>query len=137
MQVHDVHPAPIFYHLCNGQGSVKLEYLTQSRKARQVFPLRLCAFAWVFFLEMTNKEADVELTPFKPAIYRISVVGTLNSNWSDYFHAATIATESASDQKMVTTLTANVMDQADLVGVINALYGLGLPFLSIEYVESA
>ena len=79
----------------------------------------------------------MELTPFKPSIYRISVVGTLNSNWSDYFHAATIVTESAPDQKIVTTLTANVTDQADLVGVINALYGLGLPFLSIEYIESA
>jgi hypothetical protein len=36
---------------------------------------------------------------------------------------------------MVTVLTGRVMNQAELMGVLNHLYGLGFPLLSVECVE--
>jgi len=79
-----------------------------------------------------QEETDLNLAPFKPAIYRILVVGMLDRNWSNYFRALSISTAAAPDHDPVTTLTGKVADQADLVSIITALYGLGLPLLAVE-----
>jgi hypothetical protein len=39
------------------------------------------------------------------------------------------------DQQMVTTLVSQIQDQAELAGVLNTLYYLHLPLLSVEYLE--
>ncbi len=66
-----------------------------------------------------------------PATYQITVQGRLDSNWSDWFEGMTLTT--AVDLKgPITTLTGLVVDQAALHGLLNKLYGLGLPLLAIN-----
>lgn len=40
------------------------------------------------------------------------------------------------DQYPVTILTGRVPDQAELIGIINTLYTIGCPLLSVECVEA-
>jgi hypothetical protein len=70
-----------------------------------------------------------------PATYRIRVKGHLDSSWSDCLSGLTISPPSQEGELEVTTLTGQVLDQAALSGVLNALYGLRLPLLSVEYLS--
>ncbi len=78
----------------------------------------------------------MELTLLKPATYRISVQGAISRDWKDYFRTLSVSTAAPIGRRPVTTLTGQVPDQAALVGLINALYGLGLPLLSVEYLST-
>ena len=73
---------------------------------------------------------------FEPATYRISILGTLDKNWSDYCSGMTIEHDLALNQYPMTILTGVLPDQAALIGVINSLYDLGCPLLSVECVEA-
>ena len=76
----------------------------------------------------------MELTLDTPATYRIRVKGYLDSSWSDCLSGLTISRSDHGDEPEVTTLYGQVLDQAALAGVLNALYGLHLPLLSVEYL---
>jgi hypothetical protein len=68
-----------------------------------------------------------------PATYRIEVEGRLNESRSDRLGGMNIiTTRRREDQSTVTTLTGRVRDQAELAGVLNSLYELHLPILSVE-----
>lgn len=75
------------------------------------------------------------LTLGTPATYRITVQGFLNSSWSDDFRGLTISNEVAEDGSSFTTLTGWLIDQAALFGVLDGLYGLGFPLLSVECLK--
>lgn len=60
---------------------------------------------------------------FEPAMYRISILGTLDKNWSDYCGGMTI-------------LTGRLADQCALIGVLNSLHDIGCPILSVEYLDA-
>jgi hypothetical protein len=66
------------------------------------------------------------------ATYRIKVQGYLDKNRSDFLSGMTITTASQEDQGVVTTLVGRLRDQAELSGVLNTLYELHLPILSVE-----
>lgn len=70
-----------------------------------------------------------------PATYRITIQGGLDSRWSDHFGGMAISSEMASDGSRQTFLTGRLVDQAALFGVLNGLYGLGLPLISVECLE--
>jgi len=72
-----------------------------------------------------------------PAVYRISVCGRLSASWSDRMEGMTITVESPGAGPLVTTLVGELGDQASLVGVLNTLYGLHLPVLSVECLNPA
>ena len=76
----------------------------------------------------------MELTLDTPATYRIRVKGHLDSSWSDCLSGLAISRSGQGDEPVVTTLYGPVLDQAALAGVLNALYGLHLPLLSVEYL---
>ncbi|MEA3438906.1 MAG: hypothetical protein U9R58_01335 [Chloroflexota bacterium] len=68
------------------------------------------------------------------AEYSIRVVGYLDESWSDRMGGLTIVSSQtgASDKKPVTALTGVLIDQAALFGVLNTLYDMRLPLLSVE-----
>ncbi|HEY53622.1 MAG TPA: hypothetical protein G4N94_09220 [Caldilineae bacterium] len=68
-----------------------------------------------------------------PGRYQISIQGFLNADWSDRLGGLRIITTLATDGRPVTTLTGEVVDQAVLLGVLNALYDLRYPLLSVSY----
>lgn len=76
----------------------------------------------------------MELTLDTPATYRIRVKGHLDNSWSDCLSGLAISASGQGEEPVVTTLYGQVLDQAALAGVLNALYGLHLPLLSVEYL---
>jgi len=73
---------------------------------------------------------------FEPTTYRISILGTLDKQWSEYCGGMTIEHERVLNQYPMTILTGLLADQSALVEVINSLYDLVGPILSVECVEA-
>ena len=72
----------------------------------------------------------------EPAVYRIRIQGILDKNWSDYCGGMTIEHEGDQKRYAMTILTGRVADQSALIGVLNSLYDMGYPILSVEYLEA-
>lgn len=67
-----------------------------------------------------------------PATYLIEVEGHLDESWSDRLGGLRIRSCERADESIVTILTGRVRDQAELAGVLNRLYELHLPILSVK-----
>ena len=70
-----------------------------------------------------------------PATYCIRVAGFLDKNWSDRLAGLEIVCDEGQGCKGVTTLSGTLIDQAALFGVLDGLYGLGFPLVSVECME--
>jgi hypothetical protein len=73
----------------------------------------------------------------KPAIYKIQVHGTLDETWSDRLANMQVTVDLTDEHGPVTTLVGCLRDQAALSGVLNTLYDLHLPVLSVKCLEQA
>jgi len=72
-----------------------------------------------------------------PAVYRIVVQGLLDQGVSDFLGGIRIITTSRRAEHLpTTTLEGRLRDQAQLMGVVNALYELHLPILRVEMLEA-
>ena len=71
-----------------------------------------------------------------PATYRISVQGRIPARWCDRLEGMTITERSPEAEPPVTTLLGELADQAALAGVLNTLYELHLPVLSVERLSA-
>ncbi len=80
------------------------------------------------------KEVKQKLTLDQPATYQIKVPGHLDESWSDWDGKMTITIDNDEDGLPVTTLTGT-FDQAALQGLLRRLYSLGLPLISVMWVE--
>jgi hypothetical protein len=70
--------------------------------------------------------------PFdRPATYQIMVQGRVDPNWSDLMGGMAICLTISESNPPVTTLQGELSDQTALLGVINSLYELHLPVLSV------
>jgi len=69
-----------------------------------------------------------------PAIYSIRVLGSLDKSWSNRLSDLTIMSYNTIliDGIEMTALTGELIDQAALMGVLNALYNLRLTLWSVE-----
>jgi hypothetical protein len=81
---------------------------------------------------MTNSHAADNLRFDGPAVYRIRIRGRIPAQWSGRLEGMTVVVDASGARPSVTTLEGELGDQASLVGVINTLYGLHLPVLSVE-----
>ena len=70
-----------------------------------------------------------------PARYRIRVLGKIDSGWHDRLAGMTISTSDTRHAREVTTLTGNLLDQAALSGLLDTLYQLHHPLLSVENLD--
>jgi len=72
----------------------------------------------------------------EPALYRICIIGYLDTSWSDYCGGMTI--EQGSDPKFgtITILTGRLIDQSALVGVLNSLHDIGCPIVLVECIAA-
>ncbi len=80
-------------------------------------------------------EVKQKLALDQPATYQIKVPGHLNESWSEWAGGMTITLESGDDGPPTTTLTGVVADQVALQGLLRRLYSLGLPLISVNWVE--
>ena len=64
-------------------------------------------------------------------LYEIRLKGHLNNRWADWFEGLTITLEDQGD----TLLTGLVVDQAALHGLLKRVRDLGMPLLSVNFVN--
>jgi len=81
---------------------------------------------------MPNKYNGKHLKLWTPATYRIEVEGDLDKSFSERLGGMRITRSRRENQTAVTTLEGRVRDQAELAGVMNSLYELHLPILSVQ-----
>lgn len=66
-----------------------------------------------------------------PATYRILIKGFLDESWSERLNGMRIVNLSSVDGRPITTLYGQVRDQAELLGVLNSIYEMHLPLISL------
>ena len=85
---------------------------------------------------MGRETKDRPPTMHGPAIYEIRVRGHLEEKWSDQLGGLQITAMQAANGKQETIIVGRLVDQAALTGVLNTLYELHLPVVSVECVDS-
>ena len=85
---------------------------------------------------MTPSEKMKRLTIDNPAKYKIDVQGFLEEVWADRLAGMKMTMNIPGDKGPVTTLVGQVRDQAELIGVLNGLYELRMPILSLELIDT-
>lgn len=73
----------------------------------------------------------------KPATYRIRVTGHIADSLSDHLGGMIITRAFTADSRPITILVGHMRDQAALSGVLNELYELHLPLLTVESLPIA
>lgn len=71
----------------------------------------------------------------QPGAYRIRVQGRLGERWEDYFAEMALSAETDANGDPLTVLTGCLPDQAAVQGVLQKLYNLGFPLISVEKIE--
>lgn len=71
-----------------------------------------------------------------PAVYSIRVIGSLDKCWSTRLSGLNILSYNTAQTYGIemTTLIGELIDQASLLGVLNALYNLRLTIWSVEFL---
>jgi len=79
-----------------------------------------------------NLAEDYDLTMDGPAVYKIQVQGLLDDSWSEKLGGLLIE---AIPKSGMTIFRGKILDQAALSGLLNTLYDLQLPVISVEYIS--
>jgi hypothetical protein len=75
-----------------------------------------------------------KLTLDVPVAYQISVPGAIDEKWLDWNGGVLITVDREGNGDPITTLTITA-DQAALHGLLQHLYSLGLPLISVIWVD--
>ena len=81
---------------------------------------------------MANQETNSNFQFSKPAIYKIMVKGELNEDFSMRLGGMQISSEQRHGRYPVSVLIGKLSDQAELSGILNALYEMHLMVLSVQ-----
>lgn len=83
---------------------------------------------------MTDVHQKKRMTIDSSVTYRIRVQGCLEEIWSDRLSGMKITMNMQDYQGPVTTLVGQVKDQSELIGVLNGIFELRMPLLSLDLV---
>jgi len=75
-----------------------------------------------------------KLTLDRPATYQIKVPGHLDERWADWAGRMTVTVET-DDYGIPITKLIGTVDQAALQGLLRRLYSLGVPLISVIWVD--
>ena len=81
------------------------------------------------------KKSKQRLTLDRPARYQIKVLGALDERWLAGNGELKFIPESGEEDLSITTLTGT-FDQAALHGLLRRVYTLGLPLISVRWIEA-
>lgn len=70
-----------------------------------------------------------------PATYRIRVQGKLDESRLELVGGLSVIPETGSDDQTVTIMVGHLPDQSALSGVLNTIFELRLPLLSVENLD--
>ena len=82
-----------------------------------------------------EKENHKKLTLARPAIYQIKVPGVLKQRW-EYWGVDASVTVGNDEDGLPVTIFVITADQAGLQGFLRRLYSLGLPLISVIFIET-
>jgi hypothetical protein len=71
-----------------------------------------------------------------PATYRIDVQGRIPPRWCERLEGMVVTVFAPESGPLLTTLLGELSDQAALAGVLNTLYELHLPVLSVQRLSA-
>jgi hypothetical protein len=71
-----------------------------------------------------------------PNSYRISAKGYLDESWAMRFSGLQISNQVLDDSSHMVTFVGSVNDQTELIGVLNSIYEMHLPLVSVELLGS-
>lgn len=77
-----------------------------------------------------NKVEGISIA--SPACYQITVQGRLDPIWSDRLAGMQIYLQDSEERKPISVLVGQLRDQAEMLGVLNGLYALQLPIVSVN-----
>ncbi len=80
---------------------------------------------------MLDSSNGVPITFLGPAQYQIVVAGRLDEALADRLGGMSMSSAIREDETWVTTLRGRISDQAELNGIINALYDIHVPIISV------
>jgi hypothetical protein len=85
---------------------------------------------------MSESSAKNGLSLTSPARYAVHLQGILDPNWADRLGGMQIVNHGLDNPHSdpVTVMTGDVADQAALAGILNTVYMLGLPLLSVTFL---
>jgi len=86
-------------------------------------------------MDMSDSQSWKDLKFEAPASYRIRVQGHLDDSWSDRLGGMVITRAFTENKQPMTILIGHLLDQAALSSVMNALYDLHRPVLSVEHLD--
>ena len=81
---------------------------------------------------MSSEQSGKYLKFEKPATYRIRVTGHIDDSFSGQLGGMIITRAFTADTQPMTILIGHMKDQAALSGVLNEIYELHLPLLTLE-----
>ncbi len=76
-----------------------------------------------------------KLTLDRPATYQIKVPGSLDESWAEWYTEMTVSVEK-DDAGLPITILTGILDQAALQGLLRRIYSLGLPLISVHYLDT-
>jgi hypothetical protein len=71
-----------------------------------------------------------------PATYIIAVKGFLDESWSERLGGMQITSKVPDNGAPITKLSGKVRDQTELIGMINSLYEMRMPLVSLKIVDN-
>ncbi|NIM92576.1 MAG: hypothetical protein GTO18_02525 [Anaerolineales bacterium] len=74
------------------------------------------------------------VTLYGTASYQICIQGTLDEDALNYLQGLKVVSWSGMGKSGTTLLRGRLLDQAALIGVLNALYDMGLSILRVEHI---
>ena len=80
---------------------------------------------------MPEHEMQSRISLRTPTMVAITIAGYLDKSWAAQL-GMVLDHKTINDEMSVTVLKGELMDQAALFGVLNGLYGLGYPLLSVK-----
>jgi len=96
--------------------------------------MRLIPLVWYPAVEVDNDERQGTVDH---GTYEIRVRGQVGGRWAQWFDDMTIHVNEETTEGPMTVLTGPVADQAALLGLLQKLYTLGLPLLSVRRKEAS
>ncbi len=85
-------------------------------------------------VKVYQSSKDLSFTSRAQYIFRIQ--GYIDSSWSDRLGGLAISPGFNDDNKPITTLEGCLADQSELIGILNSIYAMHMPLLSVTFVKT-
>ena len=76
-----------------------------------------------------------KVSMYGPAVYELKVCGALDESWIELMGVETITTVESAEHGTMSVLIGSFQDQAALRGLLDRLYRLNLPLISVRHVQ--